>query len=446
MRNSWRHHLAARAPRYTSYPSALLFTNAVGSDAYAARLSAIAPYEPFSVYVHVPFCHRQCWYCGCNMRVENNYDRALDYVSALLKEIETVGALLSGRGRLVSLHFGGGTPNYLNTDDLGRILDAVELAMGLTDDATRAIELDPRMVGEHDLDRLTALGFNRVSIGVQDFDPDVQAAINRETSFETVEQCVSAARAAALNDLSFDLLYGLPRQTTASFSETIDKVLALAPERAAVFGYAHMPSVLPRQRLIDSADLPSPAARAALAELADRRFCDAGYRRVGFDHYAKPGAPLADAAQAGRLRRNFQGFTEDAAAAIIGLGASAVSFVDGLYAQNAKNIGAYKEMSSAGALATEKGYVRTPRDQLFAGVFEDLLCERPAAVDSALDALPSERRARVLERLRALQADGAVEWDGHHLKLADDAWPLARSVAASLDPYCDEEALFSAAL
>ncbi|MEM9169441.1 MAG: radical SAM protein, partial [Pseudomonadota bacterium] len=269
MRDSWRPYLQIRAPRYTSYPSALRFNDGVDAGAFADKLAGIGPYEPVSLYVHVPFCRRMCWYCGCTMRVENNYARVRRYVDALCEEIRAVGDVLSGRGRPIGVHFGGGTPNILHNEDLARVLQAVEESIGLTDDARLAIELDPRLLENGDAAALRTLGFTRISLGVQDFDRHVQEAINRVQSFELVEACVSDMRVAGVDDLSIDILYGLPKQTERTFLRTLDKVVALSPDRVSVFGYAHLPSVLANQRMIVDADLPDDALRGELAEMAD---------------------------------------------------------------------------------------------------------------------------------------------------------------------------------
>ncbi|MHA7872834.1 MAG: radical SAM protein, partial [Hyphococcus sp.] len=280
MQDLWAKYAISRAPRYTSYPSALHFTDSVGQKELAAKLKTVPLYQPLSIYAHVPFCKQLCWYCGCNMRVENNYRRALDYVEALIGEIRLLGSYLNGSGRTANIHFGGGSPNYLSPDDLGRILAAIELELGLTDDARLAIELDPRLVREGDIAQLVAHGFSRMSLGVQDFDPDVQKAINRVQSFEMIEACVSDMRQAGVNDVSFDLLYGLPKQTTRSFAATVAKTIALAPDRLSIFGYAHLPSAIRRQRLINERDLPDDALRRDLAAIADDALTAAGYQQV----------------------------------------------------------------------------------------------------------------------------------------------------------------------
>ncbi len=446
MEDSWRKYLSKRAPRYTSYPSALHFDGSVTTADLVEKLGEIDVYEPLSLYVHVPFCRQLCWYCGCNMRVENYYARARDYVSALMNEIAFYGRALGGRGRPTSVHFGGGTPNYLLCNELGEILTAVEREIGLTDSANLAIELDPRLLRENDADNLASLGFTRFSLGVQDFDPVVQKAINRLQSFELVEACVSDIRAAGVDDLSFDVLYGLPHQTLRRFEDTMEKVVSLSPDRVSVFGYAHLPGALPRQRMIDEAALPSEAMRSDLAALADERLIDAGYLRIGFDHYAKPDNALAKAGFEGRLKRNFQGFTDDAATTLIGFGASAISFVDGLYAQNEKDIGAYAARARNGEAPVSRGLHRTKRETVLASAISDLLCNLKTNISLVLRGAPPADAIRICSALEGLEADGVIQWRGDTITLADGAHALARTVAMAIDPYAQPQVEYAAAV
>ncbi len=368
------------------------------------------------------------------MRVENEYGRALRYVEALKNEIRIAGRILSGNGRPMSVHFGGGTPNYLHVEDLARILQVIELELGLTNDSRLAIELDPRLVSKDDIQRLVDLGFSRMSLGVQDFDPEVQLAINRLQSFEMIEGAVSDIRRAGINDLSFDLLYGLPRQTISSFAQTIGKTIALAPDRVSVFGYAHMPGMLKRQRLIDEKALPSKVARSELSALADEMFVASGYSRIGFDHYAKPDNLLAKAQREGRLRRNFQGFTDDLALATIGFGASAISYVGGLYAQNAKTLSEYYALINDQQLPVQRGLELSGTELIIAQVIQTLLCVGKTDVTPLFAALPSEEVNAMCARLDQLENDGVVFWRENTLFIANAAWPLLRAVAKALDP------------
>lgn len=435
MKESWRKYSGLRAPRYTSYPSALHFDGSVAAADLAEKLAEVSLYEPLSVYVHVPFCRQLCWYCGCNMRVENDYSRARDYVDAMVEEIVLFGRALDGRGRPASVHFGGGTPNFLEGDDIARILSAIECEIGLTDSAALAIELDPRMLRADDADRFASLGFSRFSLGIQDFDPTVQKAINRRQSFELVAACVSDVRAAGVADLSFDIVYGLPNQTASGFSETIGQAVALSPDRISVFGYAHMPSEIPRQRLIDPSTLPDDDLRAELSQSADSALLGAGFLRIGFDHYAKPENALAKAAREGRLKRNFQGFTDDAGSTLIAVGVSAISYMDGLYAQNEKDVAKYVSEVRKGAFPIARGLKRTKRESVIAEAINNLLCNLETDVAHVLRASPPSDAVRICAALEQLETDGVIRWRGDVVALADGAHGLSRAVAAAIDPY-----------
>lgn len=443
MKEAWRNYLGVRAPRYTSYPSAQYFDAGVTARDFAAALERIDIYEPLSLYIHIPFCRQLCWYCGCNMRVETRYERALRYVAAICREILLAGRRLNGNGRVGAVHFGGGTPNFLALDQLAEILVAVERELGLTDDALLSIELDPRLVGRGDAARLVELGFRRFSLGVQDFAPAVQEAINRRQTFEEIENVVGDLRVAGVDDVSFDLIYGLPRQDEARFSDTIEKTIALAPDRVSVFGYAHLPDVLPHQRLIRSEELPCHEARAELALLADRMLVRGGYRRVGFDHYARASSPLARAAAEGRLRRNFQGFTEDQARTIIAFGASAISTIGALQAQNAKDLAAYYAAVEAHGFATERGIEATGQERVVGRTIETLLCRGEADISAVLAAATPAEANAICGRLDALEADGVVSWRGDVVSIREEARLLSRIAAAALDPY--EQSLFAPA-
>lgn len=380
------------------------------------------------------------------MRVENYYARARKYVDALIREIGIVGRALNGRGRPTSVHFGGGTPNYLLCDDLNDILAAIEREIGLTDAANLAIELDPRLLRDSDIDHLASLGFCRFSLGIQDFDPTVQKAINRLQSFELIEACVSDIRAAGVDDLSFDILYGLPHQSATSFSDTLEKVVSLSPDRISVFGYAHLPSAMPRQRMIDTASLPDDRLRGDLSSLADEKLVDAGYRRIGFDHYAKPDNALAKAALEGRLKRNFQGFTDDAASTLVGFGASAISFIDGLYAQNEKAIDDYMRRVENGKAPVAQGLHRTKRESVIAAAVRELLCTMQTNVGPVLRSAAPGDAIRICSSLEKLEADGVIEWRGDAIVVAEGAHALARVAASAIDPYAQPQVEFAAAV
>ena len=442
MNQAWQKYLASNAPRYTSFPSALFFDDRVDARVFSNALSEIPPYEPLSLYLHVPFCKQLCWYCGCNMSVENNYGRASVYTQTLIREIELAARHLKARGEIVSIHFGGGTPNFLSQDDLGRIFDAVELNLGLTDKTHIAMEIDPRHCPPGLIRALAAFGVNRFSIGVQDFDIRVQTAINRIQPYELIEECVAEMRACGIDDISFDLLYGLPYQSPAVFATTLKKAESLSPDRISLFGYAHLPARLKHQRLLPEEHLPDRNARYALSQQADHFFVEHGYCRVGFDHFAKPDNPLALAAMTGKLRRNFQGFTDDIAENVIGLGASAISLVKGVYAQNAKRTDQYIQQIEAGQLAVERGWVCTSEDAVHGRIIADLLCGMRADLNqyfaSAGSSFPG-KISEIREKLAPYIADGIAIWEDGKITIPEQARPFSRVVASIFDPYIEAE-------
>ncbi|NHK26313.1 oxygen-independent coproporphyrinogen III oxidase [Parvularcula flava] len=439
MKEAWKKYLDQSVPRYTSYPSALFF-GPMDAAPYRHALREIAPYEPVSLYIHVPFCKQLCWYCGCNMRVENRYERTKPYMDALKTEIHQVAAELGGRGRTSQLHFGGGTPNFLHAEDLITILDEIENAFGLTDGTPVAIELDPRLSSPDSIANLARIGITRMSIGVQDFDPFVQAAINRIQPYELVHDCVAAMRQSGIGDISFDLLYGLPRQDERTFRETLRKTLSLAPDRVSLFGYAHLPERLRHQRLIDDAELPGRAERSALAELGAETLAAAGYRRIGFDHFALPHTAIARADSTARLNRNFQGFTEDPARSVIGLGPSAISSVHGVHAQNDKSITTYSKKLRDSQWATSRGIVSTPEQRLVGDWIHGLLCRHAACLADYFNITDSDEAAMesLMDRLAPLHRDGLVHLSGDRLTIEPEARLLSRVVAAIFDPAVQE--------
>lgn len=436
MRSEWRKHLDADVPRYTSYPSALRMSDAFDVPAYEAALEAVGQYEALSVYVHMPFCRELCWYCGCNMRVENKAERIARYVDAVVEEIRQVGARLGGRGYVTQVHFGGGTPNHGPVANIERILHAVEDHIGLRDDTPVAIEIDPRCHTTLQAAQLSKAGVTRFSLGVQDFDPSVQKAIHRIQSAEMVDRCMQDLRRAGCRDISVDILYGLPAQTLCSFVRTIERVIALAPERVSLFGYTHLPDRFPHQRLIPEDALPGRWARANLCETAGALFAKAGYERIGFDHFSLPGTPIAQAARRGRLNRNFQGFTEDPSDTVLGVGASAISGVHGRLLQNHKDSRDYIGALEGGTLPVARGLCASDGEQELGRWIRRFLCDlRGSLVDyaeaaGAAGTVPAEIRAT----LRSFAEDGIVRLEGSEVVLEEEARTLARRVAAVFDP------------
>ncbi|MFE1597743.1 oxygen-independent coproporphyrinogen III oxidase [Methylobacterium sp. ID0610] len=400
------------APRYTSYPTAAQFTAETGPDRHAAWLGAVDAAEAVSLYLHVPFCDRLCWYCGCHTSVVHSRAPVADYVARLVREIGLVAAALPARLAAGAIHLGGGTPNVLAPGDLAVLVAALHRHFAVAPGTPFAAELDPRVLTAAWIEAACDLGLNRASLGVQDLDPRVQAAIGREQPFAQVAWSVEALRRAGLRSINLDLMYGLPHQTTAGLLATIDQLADLMPERIALFGYAHVPWMKPAQRLIPAEALPGPVARLEQQRQAAARLLDLGYVRIGLDHFAWPDDALARAAAAGRLHRNFQGYTEDAATTLLGFGASAISRLPGGYVQNHAGVPAWRERVTAGELATARGLAVDAADRLRGAVIERLMCDLVADLrrlcachDASLPALVT---GPVRERLDAMAADGLV--------------------------------------
>lgn len=422
-------------PRYTSYPTAVDFSDAVGIAHQAAALEAVPAEAPLSLYLHIPFCDSICWYCGCNTGANNRPQRLARYVEALITEIATVAAYLGGRGRVRTIHFGGGSPNALTPEQLGSILRALSCQLPGAATAQKALEADPRGLDSAYCAALGALGFDRISLGAQTFAAPVQAAINRIQPFAQVAQAAKDLRSAGIAHLNLDLMYGLPKQSAADLETSIAQALTLRPDRIALFGYAHLPLALPRQRLIRDDDLPGPEARFDQSLLAHAQLTGAGYQAIGFDHFAVPEDSLALAAREGRLRRNFQGFTDDQADHVIGLGASSISQFPGLLVQNEKASGSYALRAQMGRLTGCRGVVRSVDDRLRARAIEMLLCQ--GAVDTGMlcrrFGLPETTLDSALVAAGPLIERSLAHLEGRRLSVPPEARAFARLVAQLFD-------------
>jgi oxygen-independent coproporphyrinogen-3 oxidase len=417
--------LATPVPRYTSFPTAAEFGPAVGAAQLDAALRGAT--GDISLYVHIPFCEKICWYCGCNTGAANRRERLSSYLDALLREIAMVGARLDGRVNVRRIAFGGGSPNAIAPTDFVRLVDALTLHLRLTDPVI-SIELDPRTLTEEWCAVLSAVGVTHASMGVQTFDPSLQQAIGRVQPDADIERGTDLLRRAGVTSLNFDLMYGLPGQSGDMLAATLARTAQLGADRIALFGYAHVPHIIPRQQRIDASNLPDQAQRFAMAAQGFGLLADAGYQPIGFDHFALPGDPLAQAAVAGRLHRNFQGFTDDAAAVLIGLGASAISQFPGLIVQNEKNAGRYRMLLSQETVPGALGIVRCAADQELGHLIEALLCQGEARIGAR----------RICQLGRALQPflrRGLAELDGEVLRILHGGLPYARTIAALLDPY-----------
>jgi oxygen-independent coproporphyrinogen-3 oxidase len=417
--------LATPVPRYTSFPTAAEFGPGVALDAVTQAIESAS--GDISIYVHIPFCESICGYCGCNTGKANRSARLASYLEALHREIALVGERLPATARVRRIAFGGGSPNAISPTDFVRLLLALTQSLPLQDPVI-SVELDPRTLDRRWVDTLGGVGVTLASLGVQTFDPELQRAIGREQPAELIERCTEWLRGGGIASLNFDLMYGLPGQDEASLEATLDQAVALAPDRVALFGYAHVPHLIPRQRQIDARALPGTFARFRMAALGQAQLLREGYVGVGFDHFALPGDPLAQAARAGRLHRNFQGFTDDAAPVLIGLGASAISSFPNLLVQNEKNSGRYRMLLSQGRLPIAAGVRRTPQDINRGAVIEQLLCQGRAEIASMLDAAAATRLEPLVERR-------LVRIEGTELVITDLGQPYSRVIAALFDPY-----------
>jgi len=424
-------------PRYTSYPTAPHFSTHFASANYRNWLAALDPMEPISLYLHVPFCKQMCWYCGCNMKLAARYSPVATYVQHLLAEIELIAAALPGRIAVAHLHFGGGTPTVLEPEDLAAIMARLATRFELLPDAEIAIESDPRTLTDAMISQIGQLGFNRASFGVQEFDPQVQTAINRIQPPEMVERATRGLRAAGVPNINFDLIYGLPRQTTAALCRTVEQCVAMKPDRVALFGYAHVPWVAKNQRLIDDATLPGATERAEQARAAAAVLVESGYIRIGIDHFARPDDSLAIAAAAGRLHRNFQGYTSDTAETLIGIGATAIGRTPQGYVQNASETGAWSRAVSSGKLPVARGHALTGQDLLRARVIERIMCDGSVDLAAAGQMLgfSDDWYTEEIPELLQMQEDRLLRYAEGRLALAADAAPLARVVASVFDTY-----------
>lgn len=424
---------AAPVPRYTSYPTAPHFTAAIGPEDYARWLAALPSGASLSIYAHIPFCNQLCWYCGCTTKATRRYKPVADYVTALLEEIATISSLLPLGCRTEHVHWGGGSPSILQPDDIRQLADAISGSFNRTPEAEFAVEVDPRHIDAERVAAFAESGVNRVSIGVQDFDPAVQKAINRAQSVAMTRAAVEMFRDAGVPSINIDLVYGLPHQSRDGVERTIEEVIALAPDRIALFGYAHLPARLPHQRLIPDDSLPGVTERFAQANRAANLLIAAGYRRIGLDHFARPDDPLAT----GPLHRNFQGYTTDAADALLGLGASSIGKLPQGYVQNCTATAEYQRQVRAGSLATVKGRALTEEDRARSLVIERLMCDLAFPAEELKQHFPSIAAPLIAEARAVIEgdADGLVTPDGDGFRVTEKGRLFLRPLCACFDAY-----------
>ena len=427
-------------PRYTSYPTAAEFSPAIGADAHLAHLRArrTAAAGPVSLYVHLPFCQELCHFCGCHALVARTEGRVSRYLRGLDDEAALVADALGEGRRVAELHFGGGSPSLLSPDQFESLMGNLRRRFLFAPDAALSVEADPRTTDGEKLACYRRLGIQRISFGFQDLDPGVQQAIGRNQSATVSRAAYEAARAAGFTSINVDLCYGLPEQTEATFAATVDAVVALRPDRVALFGYAHVPWLRPRQNLIDAASLPRADLRLRLVADAHARMAAAGYAAIGFDHFALPGDPLALAAAAGTLHRNFQGYTTTRTDAVVGLGLSAISDLPEAYAQNARSLRDYYAAVDAGRLPTERGVARTADDQVRGDLIRRVMCEfrlDVPAIETAHGLSFSETFAAELAALRGLETDGLVSLTADAVELTPLGRMFVRNVAVVFDAH-----------
>lgn len=437
----WPYHpdlLARPVPRYTSFPTAAEFGPDVGSTKQGEAISQVE--EPLSLYLHIPFCEQICWYCGCNTGAANKTQRLASYLDALGAEIDLVAGMMPDDVGIARIAFGGGSPNAIPPLSFVRLLDRASTAFGAGAPVV-SVELDPRGFTQEWASVLGATGVSHVSLGVQTFEDSIQQRIGRVQPARLIDTTVGQLRGAGVRSINFDLMYGLPGQSRDHLEATLAHTIGLAPERIALFGYAHVPHILPRQRRIDDSALPDQAERFAMAAHGYQQLTAAGYVPIGFDHFALPHDPMAKAEAAGELRRNFQGFTDDPAERLIGLGASAISCFPDRIVQNEKNAGRYRMRLSQGQLAGTHGIMRSRADRERALVIEDILCGRPADLSLVLDT------PGAVEGLMPFVERGLVRLEGMLLSPVEATRPYARTIAALFDPYrADAARRFSSAV
>ncbi|AMM84416.1 oxygen-independent coproporphyrinogen III oxidase [Martelella sp. AD-3] len=425
-------------PRYTSYPTAPHFHGGISGADVSSWVRALSREDKLSLYVHIPYCDRLCWFCACHTKHTLRYEPITAYLESLRHEIKSVGAMVPSGVRVTALHWGGGSPTMLTPDDMRRLMGWLRESFDFAQDAEISVEMDPNDLDEARYDALAGIGVTRASLGVQDFDETVQKTINRLQSFEQTAAVIAAMRARGVRSVNCDLLYGLPYQSLETLSRTVKQITSLRPDRIALFGYAHVPWMKKHQTLIPEDALPDAEARFEQMTLAGDMLAAAGYQPIGIDHFALPDDSLAAAARTGRLHRNFQGYTDDGADALIGLGASSISEVKEGYWQNIPAIGEYRRLAEAGELPVVRGIAIDDEDRLRRFVIERVMC--------AYGFSACELRARFGEAAEHVMAEARAyarhnpeicRFDAFGFRLENAAFPFARSVAATFDTYLE---------
>jgi len=420
-------------PRYTSFPTAVQFTHDISQDDCAGLLSAVDVDQPTSLYIHIPFCHQLCHYCGCNTKIVNSYSPVQSYLALLHAEIRKAGEHLPQDLKVTRVHFGGGSPNFLQEDDLQKLLEALARFARLDSAAVIDMEMDPRLLTPKKIRRYAEMGVKRASLGIQDFDPHVQSCINRIQPFEMVRDCVEVLRAEGIERLNFDLIIGLPEQTDETVLKTAEQAVSLNPDRFSVFGYAHVPWMKQHQKLLEIYRLPDTRQRFEMTALLRNYLNTAGYKAIGMDHFAKKGDPLCVALENKTLRRNFQGYTDDDSEVIIGFGLSSISSFDSAYLQNMTDAPEYRQAVENGQFPVKRGRILTVEDQRRRALIEEIMCYFTVDLSAYADIPYLLDQAG--PQLRELEQDGILRMEGSKLTMTECGQAFVRIVATCFDPY-----------
>lgn len=431
-------------PRYTSYPTAPVWSDAVGTNNYREALKAASAHvdTPLAIYCHIPFCEKRCYYCGCNTCITRNEDSVTEYVRIMEREIELTAELLGDRNIVAQVHFGGGTPTYIGVEGMRRVLDRLDKHFKFVDGCEKSIEVDPRITTEEHLTYLASRGFNRASLGVQDFDHDVQVAAGRIQSIESVEKVLEICRGLNFKGINFDLIYGLPKQTVESFKKTLDKTIEMSPDRLAVYSFAYLPSVKANQQLINEADLPSTDEKYGLFAAAIEKFTAAGYRQIGMDHFAKPEDELSLAQSDGRLHRNFMGYTVQSAPEMIGFGMSSIGYVNNGFYQNHSKINSYKDAVKETGFAVYRGKQLSQDDLIRQHLITSLMCNFTldySSLEKTFDISYAEYFRSENEQLVEFDEDSFLRRSPDRLDISVVGRTFVRNIAMKFDAYLDQQ-------
>jgi oxygen-independent coproporphyrinogen-3 oxidase len=435
-------------PRYTSYPTARQFTSQFGADDYRWHIED-SNEEPIpkslSLYVHIPFCQSLCYYCGCHKIVTHNKNKAQDYLETLQQEIKLQGALFDKDRKVKQLHFGGGTPTYYNTSDIQQLLKTIAEHFTLAPLSQReySIEIDPRTASINSITDLATIGFNRMSFGIQDFDNDVQVAINRIQDQQHTLNLLDAARAAGIKSVSIDLIYGLPKQTPKNFTKTLDTIITARPDRISLYHYAHMPHLIKAQKLIREGDIPKLIVKMALLTLSINQLLSAGYQYIGMDHFALPNDPLSKSRKQGMLQRNFQGYSTHSDCDTIGMGVSAISQIGNSFSQNYKHLTQYQHHIQAQKLAIEKGYTLSTDDKIRSNIIQSIMCRQQVDMNKVSKVFGISFKNYFKDELKALTTmmeDGLLNTAQDEINITEKGRFFMRNIAMVFDAYLSPSA------